>query len=110
MNAYFPISQPMIGSVIPGVLVRVTTRLANFPDGSLHPLIKRRHTTQPITSFPDMQQEHSKGHPILEKLRQLMSANGPRHPHAQSSLPPHGGVRTMKGYEPQREDLSWRRS
>jgi hypothetical protein len=109
-TAYFPISKPMVGSVIPGALVKVQTRLANYPDHSVEKLIKKRTFKDPVTKFPDMNQPHGAAHPVLEKLRQLMSAGGQRHPHA--AMGQMGDPRvpqTMEGYEPQRENLDWRR-
>ena len=110
-TAYFPVSKPMVGSVIPGLLIRVQTTLANFPDGSMDPLIKKRDFKDPVTKFPDMNQQHGAAHPILEKLRQLMSAGGPRHPHAaMGQLGDPRVAQTMEGYQPIRENLDWRRT
>ena len=109
--AYFPISKPMIGSVIPGIKQIVQTKLANFPDFTLHPLIKKRTSVDPVTKFPDMNQQHGASHPTLEKIRQLMSAGGPRHPHAaMGQLADPRAAQTMEGYEPMRENLAWRRN
>jgi len=110
-TAYFPISKPMVGSVIPGILYRVQTKIANFPDGRRDPRIKKHVFKDPVTKFPDMNNQHGASHPILEKLRQMMSANGPRHPHAaMGQLGDPRSIQTMEGYEPQRENLDWRRT
>ena len=99
----------MVGSVIPGPLVRVRTRLANYYDFSLEPLIKERRSVDPVVSFNGMNQQHGSNNHILERLKQLMSAGGPRHPHA--AMGQLGNQPRMReGYTPVREDLSWRRS
>jgi len=110
MQAYFPVSHPMVGSIIPGPLIKVTTRLVNYPDHSLEEKIKKRRTVDPVTKFPDMNNQHGAAHPVLEKLRQLMSSDGPRHPHAQMGrLGDPASIKTMEGYQPHRENLDWRR-
>jgi hypothetical protein len=90
----------MVGSVLEGrgIPVRVTAKIANFPDGTRDPRIKKRVFRDPVTYFPSMNQTHSSGHPILEKLRQIIAGG-----HRDST-----GVQLMPGYEPQRENLSWR--
>ena len=109
MKAYFPISKPMVGSVIPGIPIRVTTRLVSYPDHSNEKKIgRRRKTVDPVQSFPDMNQQHGAGHPILEKLKQLMSAGGPQHPHAKMGELP-GRPQIREGYQAVRENLDWRR-
>ena len=110
MIAYFPISKPMVGSVIPGPLIPVRTRLANYQDHSLEPLIKKRVAFDPVVKFHDMNNEHGAKHPVLEKLRQMMSAGGPRHPHAAMGHMPAPQPQMREGYEPVRENLEWRRS
>ena len=111
-TAYFPLSKPMVGSIIPGPLVKVHTRLANYPDHSGEKLIGKRTILpeDPVAKFPDMNQQHGAAHPILEKLRQLMSAGGQRHPHASmGQINDPRMPQTMEGYEAQRENLDWRR-
>ena len=109
MKAYFPISQPMIGSMIPGPLVRIgQTKLVNYPDFSVEKLITRRKEIEAVTKFPDMNQQHGAGHPILEKLKQMMSGGNQHHPQGSgqmSHLPS-----TREGYQPIRENLDWRRN
>ena len=106
MQASFPISQPMVGSVIPGIRMTVTARLANYPDGSIHPLIKRRKYMDPLLKHPDMAGEHSGASPLLQKLQQLLSGGKQTHPHARL-----GQIPSMReGYAPVKENLQWRRS
>ena len=99
-------SKPMIGSVIPGIRrdIRVS-KIVNYPDHSV--VTKRRKYVDPITKFPDMNNEHGNKHPMLEKLRQLMSSSGPRHPHA--AMGQMSDVQTREGYQPVRENLDWRK-
>ena len=98
MLSYFPISKPMVGSVIPGQLVRVQTKLANYPDFSLEKLITVRKTVDPVTEFPDMNNEHGEKHPMIHKLHKLLNPSyKPKQPIAQ-------------GYQPVRENLQWRQS
>ena len=107
-EAYFPMSKPMIGSVIPGLRQHIRlSKVVNYPDHSMNPMIKQRKYVDPITKFPDMNQEHGNKHSMLEKLRQLMSSNGPRHPHA--AMGNISDVQTREGYQPQRENLDWRK-
>ena len=69
---YFPISLPMEGSVIPGVLRRVrVTRLVNFPDFSN--ATKRIKITDPVIKFPDMHEEHGAKHPVLQQLKNYLA-------------------------------------
>ena len=89
---YFPISHPMVGSVIPGVLrpVRVV-RLVNFPDFS-NAMIRRK-ISDPVIKFPDMHEEHGSKHPVLQQLKSLLTKGGPE---------------MRKGYEPFKGTRNWR--
>jgi hypothetical protein len=103
----FPISKPMVGSVIPGPLMRVqTTRSVNYPDG--HRVVKQKKVhADPTISFPTMNNQHGDKSSILEKLKQLMAGGGKQHPHA--AMGQLGSKPTMApGYEPIRENLQWR--
>ena len=109
MIANFPISKPMVGSVIPGPLKTVEhVRIANYPDGTRHRLIKEEKIrADPTIQFPDMNQQHAPGHSFLEKLKAMMAGGGRQHPQAamgQISSQP----RMMPGYQPIRENLQWR--
>ena len=89
---YFPISLPMAGSVIPGVLRRVrVTRLVNFPDFSN--ATKRLKITDPVIKFPDMNEEHGSKHPALQQLKSLLQKGGPE---------------MRPGYEPFKGTRNWR--
>ena len=105
MNAYFPISRPMIGSVIPGVRVPLQTKVANYADGSNHPLIKRTKYINPLQEIPDMNQKHGSNHPIMQRLQQLLSGGGSKHP---GQVPSAGEPKLLPGYEPVRENRDWR--
>ena len=89
---YFPISHPMVGSVIPGVLrpVRVV-KLVNFPDFS-HAM-KRRKTTDPVIKFPDMHEKHGAQHPVMQQLKSMLHKGGPE---------------MRPGYEPFKGTRNWR--
>ena len=100
----------MVGSVIPGIRIRVHTKVVNYPDGTMHPLIKRRRYVNPLVSVPDMHGEHGASHPMLKKLQQLLSGPGQQHPHAKMGMIPTAGPKMLEGYAPVHENLQWRRS
>jgi hypothetical protein len=88
---YYGFSQPMIGSVIPGIRKDyhvITRNHADVKEGDL------RHTKKvnPVVQFPSMHEPHGKGHPMIEKLKQMLSKNSD----------------PQKGYSRMSEDLSWR--
>ena len=75
---YFPISEPMVGSIIPGKLMRYqVVQIVNYPDHT--DALKRRRVTveDPVKTFPDMNQPHADGNPLLEKLRAMLKGGGP---------------------------------
>ena len=92
---YFAISEPMVGSVIPGKLrpVRVA-KIVNYPDHSS--ALKRRKIVDPVLKFPDMNESHSAGHPVLEKLKKLLAGGG--------------GPEMREGYTPFKGTRNWRTS
>jgi|TARA_B110000196_G_C21010565_1_gene597676 hypothetical protein len=95
---YFPISEPMVGSVIPGILIRTKTVISNYPNGTLgENITSRKEAEHPVVSFPDMNNDHSAKHPLMEKLRALMGGK--------PSGPP-----MREGYEPVKENLDWKKS
>ena len=93
--SYFPISEPMAGSVIPGVLRRIrVTRLVNFPDHS-NAMRHRKIATDPVISFPDMHEQHGAKHPVLQQLKGLLKGGS-------------GGPEMRQGYEPFKGTRNWR--
>ena len=66
----FPMSFAVIGSVIPGEQIRYPVRIANYPDGS-HAVSHRIKPIDPVKQFPQMESENTKGHPLMEKLKQI---------------------------------------
>ena len=101
-NFGFPMSHPMVGSVIPGIRIPLPPgKIANYPDGTRHPLIKETKTVDPMVKYPDMGQEHGENHAFMNKLRGLMGMKP-----QEKTL-----TQTMKhGYEPLRENRDWRHS
>ena len=90
-SVFFPISKAVEGHIIPGVLVRYPVRTVNYADYTS--ALRRTITKDPVTKFPDMNEDHAKGHPMMQQLRKLLGKSGP-------SL--------QKGYERMTEDLGWR--
>ena len=99
-SVFFPMSQPMVGSVIPGVLRRYPTKTVNYPDHTS--AVEHRKTFNPVQQHlqgpkgrkvPSMHGPLTKGHPTIELLRQLLEKKK---------------TQFKPGYEPIKEDLSWR--
>ena len=85
-------SEPMIGHVIPGVKIAYPVITRNYDD--LEEQVRHKQVTNPVVKFPGMHDEHSAGHPMIQKLKQLLTSGKK------------GQLR--KGYERMSEDLSWR--
>ena len=94
---YFPISVPMAGSVIPGQLrpVRVV-KIVNYPDHS-SALKRRKAIADPVIKFPSMHEKLGTGHPVLEKLKALLSGRD-------------SGPEMKEGYQPFVGTRNWRQS
>ena len=102
MQFGFAVSQPMIGSFVPGVRILVARGgLANYPDGSTHPLIKKRKVEDPMIKYPDMHEQHGHSHAFMDKLKRLMGHQGP-------ARSPEGAPQMKEGYEPLKENRDWR--
>ena len=96
MSYYFPISVPMAGSVIPGVLRQVrVVKLASFPDHSN--ALKRRRVTDPVMKFPDMNEQHGGKHGMMQQLHKLLKGKGPE-------------PEMRKGYAPFVGERNWRQA
>ena len=134
----FPMSEPMVGFPIPGPYVQVgLPRLATYPDGTNHPLIKRRdqRVVNPIVSFPGMSEEHGRGHLFTSLLNAI--AKGDKDPARMQKLQEmmnrrpeqmaggYGSTRSVydgiaakirardkhgEGYAPMRENRMWRQA
>lgn len=91
---FFAISEPMAGSVIPGVLVHTrVVKIANWPDHTSS--LKRRAVVDPVIKFPDMNEPHSTGHPVIDKLKAMLAGGGPQ---------------MREGYTPFKGTRNWRAS
>ena len=88
----FPFSWPLVGGVVPGLARRYNVKTVNFPDGTQ--AVRHTKPVDPVKKFPQMEDEHSKGHPMIESLRKMLQSQGK--------------PVMMPGYERVREDLSWR--
>lgn len=90
-TTFYGFSQPMVGSVIPGVLQRYPVRTVNYPDGTS--IDRPKKVVDPVVRFHGMHEPHGKGHPVMNQLRKLLGHDGPQ---------------MSEGYERMREDLSWK--
>ena len=94
----FPMSFAMVGSVIPGTRRVYSVRTVNHSDLTSK-IIHRKLTADPVLkhaekSYPSMHDKNTKGHPTLEKLKQLLGA-GDR-------------PKMRPGFERIKENLAWR--
>ena len=95
---HFPMSYAMVGSVIPGVKRIYSVRTVNNFDLSSI-VVHQKQAIDPVLrhadkKFPTMNDTNSKGHPMLEKLKQLL---------AYRDKP-----KMRLGFERIRENLDWR--
>ena len=97
----------MVGHTIPGKLRKYPTRTVNYADYST--AVDHRRSVDPVLRMEDQPQVPSnrerkvrpqnmhgpltKEHPMTEMMRRLLEKRGPK---------------MREGYEPVREDLSWR--
>jgi hypothetical protein len=117
----FATSHPglMLGSVIPGFRQQITqTRLVNYLDFSNEKLLGgRKPSVNPLMEVPNMNEQHSKGHSFLEKLKGIMAGQqhtgihgphqrNPKHTKELFGRPP--GPKMREGYEAVRENRDWR--
>ena len=92
-SLFFPYSKAVVGHTIPGVLQRYPVTTVNYSDFS-SALIRKTPIRDPVTKFPGMNQENTKGHPMMNQLRKLLGKKG--------------GPLLQKGYERMSENLGWR--
>jgi len=95
---HFPMSFAMVGSVIPGVRRIYSIRTVNNFDLT-SVVVQQKQTIDPVLrhadkKFPTMNDINSKGHPMLEKLKQLLAARDK--------------PLMRKDFERIRENLAWR--
>ena len=90
----FPMSYPMVGSVIPGPLLKypISKIVSNIDFSSA--VLHRFKPIEVVKKFPTMNQPQGKGHPMIEKLRELLQKSGE--------------AQMREGYTRVRENLSWR--
>ena len=88
----FPFSWAIVGSVVPGLAKRYAVKTVNHPDGTS--TVRHVKAVDPVKRFPQMEDQHSKGNPMMEKLKQMLQSQGK--------------AQMMPGYERVKEDLSWR--
>ena len=94
MSYYFPISEPMVGSVIPGLRQQIrVARLVTWPDYS-NAFIRRRAPVDPVMKFPDMGEKHGSKHPLMQQLHSLLKGKG--------------GPEMREGYSPFVGSRNWR--
>ncbi len=92
-GVHFPMSFAMVGSVIPGELRRYPVRIVNYNDLT-SAIAHRVKPFDPVKQFPKMHEENARGHPLMEKLKQMLQSQGK--------------PLMQEGYERLKEDLSWR--
>ena len=94
---YFPMSEPMVGSIIPGQLMRFTIlKIVNWPDHTSALKKRVKPVEDPVKRFPDMNEPHGKGHPVLEKLKSMLKGGE--------------GPELREGYTPFVGTRDWRKS
>ena len=89
----FPMSFAMTGSTIPGIKKIYPTRLVSYLDFT-SVVDHRKRAVDPVHKFPNTQQENARGHPAMEKLKQLLTSS------SQPQMRP--------GFQRIKEDLTWR--
>ena len=96
-SVFYAMSQPMVGSVIPGDLRRYNVRLVNYPDLSQEKLISggRRKLFGSVIKPPDMNETHGSGGDVMKKMMAMLKGSG--------------GPQLQEGYEQVKDDLSWRK-
>ena len=78
MSYYFPISEPMVGSVIPGLKQRIHVyKIVTWPGDFSNALTRRRAPVDPVIKFPDMAEKHGQKHPMMQQLSALLKSRGP---------------------------------
>ena len=92
-GTHFPMSFAVVGHTIPGFLRKYPVRTVNYHDLT-SAVIHRPKPVDPVKRFPSMEGENSKGHPLMNKLKQMLQQSG------QPQMQP--------GFERMKEDLSWR--
>ena len=95
-GATFPMSYAVVGSVIPGAMRKFPVIIVNYPDHTSVVSHKQEQIVDPVKQHPTMGDEHTKGHPLMEKLKQMLHRSGQ--------------PQMKEGYERLKEDLSWRHS
>lgn len=90
----FPISRPMVGSIIPGKLQHILIEHASFRNLSTDYRLKRdSKPIQVLKPHIDVDGAHTSQNPMLSKLLKMLRGDKPKfHP----------------GYEQVKEDLNWR--
>ena len=92
-GAQFPMSYAMVGSVIPGEQRRYPVRIVNFDD--LSSAVRHRpKPVDPVKKHMSMHDEQTKGHPLMDKLKQMLQQKGK--------------PQMQEGYERMKEDLAWK--
>lgn len=106
-------SEPMIGHVIPGVKIAYPVITRNYDD--LGEQVRHKQVTNPVVQFPGMHDDHSKGHPMIQKLKQLMNGktdaklkHGYKDMFQMFKKTGSKEPQLKEGYERMSEDLSWR--
>jgi hypothetical protein len=106
---FMALSKPMIGHIIPGIKVVYPVTTYNHPDLK-EDVRHRKKPIDPVVRFPGQSDPHSKGHPMMEKLKAMLSKDhGKMRPGYDKSTA--AGFKTNdgdSGFTRIKEDLSWR--
>jgi len=92
MDTHFPISKPMVGHTVPGVLRRYPVKLVNNPDYSF--VIKHRKVFNPVKRIMPMGQTLGK-EKLADLLQKLLQGDKK-------------GPELHTGYKPAKENLEWK--
>jgi hypothetical protein len=120
-SVFFAMSHPMVGSVIPGDLVRYNVRTVNYADLSHDELIRGKRTLfGSVVKPPNMNETHGGQSDVMKKLLAAIKGGKPA-PHGLEGLdrgakpggafgviPKAPGPQLMEGYAPVTDDRSWR--
>jgi hypothetical protein len=110
--------EKVVYSVITKTYPAKQTKSQNTPGNNVREQVthKKKGAPQPTVRFPGMNDAHSKAHPMMEKLRALLTKKGPPPGTLGHALKAHSrlGVKSdnppvdLEGYSRMKEDLSWR--
>jgi hypothetical protein len=99
----FAMPMPMVGSMVPGDLVRYNIKATvNHRDLTNDKSLRGRRTQFPsIVKAPDMNEQHSSGNEVMKRLMAMIKGGNGMAPHE-------AGPQLREGFERVKDDRSWR--